>query len=68
MTHSEIGKALGMSRQNVARIERIALDKLRRALGSNYFGPWTPYETDGLQTGKFSNSRRRAARVWKGER
>lgn len=61
MSHEEIGRALGMSRQNVQLIERRALNKLRVALGSSYRGPWTPYDVEGVHTDKFSNSRRHAS-------
>lgn len=38
MTHTEIGRAMGISRQMVQIIERRAMQKLRRALGSSYRG------------------------------
>ena len=48
LTHDEIGKILGMSRQNVQLIERRALNKLRVAMGSEYRGKWLPYDTEGV--------------------
>ena len=48
MGHEEIGKLLGMSRQNVQLIERRALNKLRSAVGSTYRGKWMPYDSEGV--------------------
>ena len=46
MTHSEIARALRVSRQRVAQIEAVALAKLRRALGSPATGPASLYLVD----------------------
>jgi hypothetical protein len=48
MSLEECAAALGMSRQNVQLIERTALNKLRKAMGSSYRGPWRHYETEGV--------------------
>ena len=48
LSHEEIGKILGCSRQNVQLIERRALNKLRAVLGSSYRGKWLPYDTEGV--------------------
>ena len=48
MSHEEIGKLLGMSRQNVQLIERRALNKIRSAVGSTFRGKWMPYDSEGV--------------------
>ena len=48
LSHEEIGKILGCSRQNVQLIERRALNKLRMAMGSAYRGKWLPYDSEGV--------------------
>lgn len=48
MSLEEVGRLLGMSRQNVQLIERRALNKLRCALGSSYRGPWKIYDSEGV--------------------
>jgi DNA-binding NarL/FixJ family response regulator len=48
MSHEEIGRILGMSRQNVQLIERKAMRKLRAACGSTYNGKWLPYDSEGV--------------------
>lgn len=68
MSHAEIGKILGMSRQNVQLIERRALNKLRSACGSKYRGKWLPYDSEGVpepaydeRTREHAKSQRRAS-------
>ena len=51
MTHSQIGKALGLSRETVRRIERRAIAKLRKAMGSNYFGMYVIRDSEGIPDG-----------------
>ena len=48
LSHEEIGRILGCSRQNVQLIERRALNKLRAVLGSSYRGKWLPYDSEGI--------------------
>lgn len=36
MTHEEVGKHLGITRQRVQQLERVALSKLKRALHVEY--------------------------------
>lgn len=62
MSHEEIGRVLGMSRQNVQLIERRALNKLRVALGSDYRGAWVPYDVEGVCNDRFTSSRHRTVR------
>mgnify|MGYP001614913922 FL=1 len=61
MSHDEIGRALGLSRQRVEQIERHALNKLRRRLGSSYRGPWRIYDSEGISDAALStiNSKKR---------
>jgi len=48
MTHSQIGRALGLSRETVRRIERRAIAKLRKAMGSNYWGQYVIRDSEGI--------------------
>jgi hypothetical protein len=48
LSYAEIGKLLGMSRQNAELIGTRALNKLRAAVGSKYRGPWIPYDSEGV--------------------
>lgn len=48
LTHTEIGKLLGMSREKVRRIEKEAMRKLREACGSGHDGPMFIQESCGV--------------------
>ena len=48
MTHEQIGRLLGMSREKVRRIEKEAMRKLREACGSDYDGPMFIQESCGV--------------------
>ncbi len=64
LSYAEIGKLLGMSRQNAELIGTRALNKLRSAVGSKYRGPWIPYDSEGvpeLRDGYHDNEYQRTA-------